>query len=88
MGTERHYFVDFPDGLSIHNSGISSMFPGFFRDLIVGTFLLLLLPLPRINLIFLPLVRITIKSEKPVYLEGKSRQVIRLNAPKQFTIAI
>lgn len=52
----------------------------------MGTFLLL--PLPGLNLIFLFGVRITVKSEKPVYLEDRSRQVIRLNAPKHFTIVI
>ena len=44
-------------------------------------FFLLHLPLPGLNLISLLLVRIKIKSGKPVYLEDKSRQVIRLHSP-------
>lgn len=78
---KRHYFVSFPDRLWIHNSGTCDIFPGFFWDQIVEIFSLLLLPLPGVNLIFLLLVKTTIKSEKPVCLEDKSRQVIKLNAP-------
>lgn len=77
VGIERHYFVNFHDRLCIPNSGTSDIFHWVLLRPDCGN----ILSLPRLNQIFLLLVKTTIKSEKSVYLEDKSRQVIRLNAP-------
>lgn len=77
VGIERHYFVNFHDRLCIPKTGTSDIFRWVLLRPDCGN----ILSLPRLNQIFLLLVKTTIKSEKPVYLEDKSRQVIRLNVP-------
>lgn len=77
-GTERHCFANLHDRLCIQKSGTSDM---FFPWVLLRPNCGEILPLPGLNQIFLLLVKMAIKSEKPVYPEDKSRQVIRLNAP-------